>query len=126
VLERGSDLWMLDLQVLLPVPPATDKLTVVELVLNQVVGNGQQNRGFGAGIWCHPVIGMGGTVGQADIKDDQPRPVCFTLYDALGVGIEVVTRLKVSADEKNDLGVGMIWTGPVESHPVVIARATAR
>ena len=90
ILEGGGDLGMLGAQVLLPVPPAADKVPVVQVLLNEIVGDGKKNRGLAARIRGYPVVGVGRTVGQADIKDDHLGAVPFSLDDALRVRVEVM------------------------------------
>ena len=62
-------------------------------------------------------------VGQAHVHHDQLRAVLLAVHDPLGVRIEVVPRLEMSADEQDHFGVGVIGTGPIEAHPELIARA---
>src|SRR5712691_1621145 len=71
------------------------------------------------------MISMGRCVGQTRVEDNQLGAVNLAFNHALCVGVEVVTRLEVRADQKNNFGVRVVGAGPVETHPELIALATA-
>ena len=102
VLEGRLQATVLGLHVLLPVPPPLDELPVVKLLLDQVVGDGQMDRGLGAGLRGEPEIGVGGGVGEPRVEDDQLGSVALGLDDPLCVRIEIVTGLEVGADQEDD------------------------
>ena len=62
------------LHVFLPIPPATDELAVIQIVLDQIIGDRQKNRGFAARIGRNPVISMCCTIRQPYVKDNQFAP----------------------------------------------------
>ena len=45
---------MLTCEVFLPVPPAADKISIVEIVLNEVISDGEENGGFRARVGRAP------------------------------------------------------------------------
>jgi hypothetical protein len=63
------------------------------------------------------VVGVGGGVGQPGVKHDHLGAVGAGLSDPLGVRVEVVPGFQVGADQVDDLGVGVIGAGPVDTHP---------
>src|SRR5438552_8929015 len=68
---------------------------------------------------------MGRRVGQTCVEYNQLGAVNFAFNHALCVGVEVVTRLEMRADQKNNFGVRVVGAGPIETHPELIALATA-
>ncbi len=117
---------MLGLQVLLPIPPATDEFLVVLVRLDQMVGDCQEDSRFRTGLGGQPEVGMGGGVGQARIEDDELGAVLLPLHDALRMGVEVVAGLQMGADQKDHLGPSMIGTGAVDTGPKLIAGPGSR
>ena len=104
-------------EVVLPVPPAADKLSVVPAGLDEVVGDGQVDGGFAARLRGQPVVGVGGRIRQPGVQHDELGAVFPGLGDALSVRVEVVPGFQVGADQVDDLGVGVIRAGPVDTHP---------
>ena len=117
---------VLFVEVLLPIPPASHVVAVVELVPDQVVGDRQMDGGFGAGLRRQPEVGVGGGVRKPSVEDDELGALLLGLDDALGVGVEIVPCLEVSADQEDDLGAGVVGTGPVDPGPVLVSGAGSR
>src|SRR5205807_2556837 len=107
--------------VLLPVPPAPDELAIVAIVGNDVARDREQYRGLTPRPRREPMIGVGCGVGETHVEDDQLRAARLALHHALRVRIEVVTRFEMRADEEDDVGLGVVGTGPVPSHPELIS-----
>ena len=116
---------MLTFEILLPVPPTADKIAIVEIVLNEVIGDGEENSGFRAGVGRHPVIRMCGAIRQPHIKNNELGPLIFAFDNALGVWVEVMPCLQVCTNKQNHFGIGVVRAWSVESHPVMIAGASA-
>src|SRR6185369_12793476 len=112
-------------QELFPVPPLLDEFTIVEIVLDQVIRDREEDRGFGAGIWRRPIIRVRCRVRESRVKHDQLRSVGLTVDNALRMWIEVVSGFEVCADQKYDFRVCVIRARSVETHPELIAFATA-
>ena len=104
-------------QVLGPVPPAAHELPVVGPGLDQVVRDGQVDRGLAARPRGQPVVRVGGGVGQPGVQHDHLGAVGPGLGDALRVRVEVVPALQVGADQVDDRGVRVVRAGPVDAHP---------
>ncbi len=125
-LERPRKLGPLGGQIRLPVPELPHELGVVPLPPDDEAGDGEENRRFRPWVRRDPVIGMRRGVGQTHVHHDQLRALLLPVHDPLGVRIEVVAGLEVSADEQDHLGVGVIGTGPIETHPELIPRPRRR
>ena len=126
ILKRRLDIRMLGAQILEPVPPAPHELAVVETVADQVAGDRQQDRRLGPRNRRDPVVRVGRRVGQANVEDDDFCTPCLGVDDALRMGVEVVTRFEVGADQQDDVRIGVVGARAVDAHPVVVARAAAR
>ena len=125
-LEGARRVGVFLLQVGLPVHPRLHEFTVVEAVLQNDVGHGQQYRGLATRIGGHPVVGHAGRVGQPRVHDGELRALHHALDDALGMGIEVVSRFQVGADEEDEPRVGVVRRRPVEEVPEGVAEPGAR
>ena len=121
---RGVRVFLL--QVGLPVDPRLHEPGVVQIVLQDDVGHGQQHRGLAARIGGQPVIGHAGRVGQPGVHDGEFGALHHALDDALRMGIEVVPRFQVGADQEDELRVGVVGRRPVEEVPEGVAEACAR
>ncbi len=117
---------MTSLHVLPPVPPAPHEVAVVAAAADHVTGDGEEDGRLAPWPRRDPVIGVRSGVGEADVEDDQLRAALLPFHDALRVRVEVVTGLEVRADEEDDIGIGVVGTRPVPSHPELIAGACAR
>ena len=123
VFKRGFQVGLFFLEIFLPVPPVTDKAAIIVPILNQVIGYREENGGLTTRIRRNPMVGMGGAIGQTNVKDDEFGPPPLGVHNALGVRIKIMARLQVSADEQYHLGMFMVGAGAVGTHPEMIAGA---
>ena len=93
VLKRSTGLVIHDLHILLPVPPTSNKLSIVFAFTDHPVCNRKKDRWLRAWIRRQPVVSVGSRVGQAGVKDYELRAVLLALDNPLSMRIEVVTRL---------------------------------
>ena len=126
VLKRRLQVRPFFLEIFLPVPPVMHEGTVVLFGLNKVVGYGEQNGRLTSRIGCNPMVGVGGTIGQADVKDDELGPTPLGVHNALGVRIKIMARFQVGADEKDHVGMFVVGAGAVRTHPKMIPGASPR
>ena len=67
------------------------------------------------------MVGVGGAIGQANIKDDELGPTPLGIHNALGVRIKIMARFQVGADEQDDIGMFVVGAGAVRTHPEMIS-----
>ena len=70
------------------------------------------------------MVGVGGAIGQADVKDDKLGPPPFGIHNALGVRIKIMARFQVGTDEKDDIGMFVVGAGAVRTHPKMVSGAS--
>ncbi len=99
ILKSDAQIGTFGLKIGLPVNPAAHKITIIQIVLNQVIGNGQQNRGFRTGPGRQPMVRHRGRITQARIKGDDLGALALALDNALGVRVEIVPGFQMAADQ---------------------------
>ncbi len=77
-------------KILLPVPPTADKVVIVEIVLNEIIGDSEENGGFRGRVGRYPVVRMGSAIRQTHIKNNELGAPIFAFDNALGVRIEIM------------------------------------
>ena len=96
---------------------------VVEIVGNEVIGDGQQDGRLGAGPAGNPHIALGGRIRQARVEGNDFGTLALGFDDALGMGVEVVAALEMGADQHDGPGVGVVRARPVGTGPEMVAGA---
>ena len=94
--------------ILLPIEPPSHELPVVQLVLDEIVGDREEDRRLRPGIRWYPVVGVRGGVRESCVEHDELGAVLAAFDDPLRVRIEVVPGLEVRRYQHDHVGVGVV------------------
>ncbi len=105
-----------------PVGPVTNEPGIEPVLVQDHRRHGEQHRGLGPRERWKPLVSHARRIRQPGVHHTQARPVRFSLDDPLGVRVEVVSRLQMGRQEKNEPGVPVVRRGPVSVMPEHVAQ----